>query len=315
MSEFKVLCNISVKHLPGIKKLLSEIGRVDYRSYNYQNLKKAIARYNVLIPSLNVMLDQDLLCKGTRLKLIATPSTGIDHINLAAAEKMGIKVISLKGDVRFLKTVTATAEHTFGLLLALIRRTPFAFASVQKGHWNSAGFRGVELRGKKLGIIGYGRLGKMVARYGRAFEMTVAAYDPYRKTGRGPVKQVGLETLLRNSDIISLHVPLNRETRKLIAAREFSLMKRGSFLLNTSRGAVIDEAALLAQLENGRLAGAALDVLAEELLGKIKENPLVKYSRTHQNLLITPHLGGVTGESQAKAFRHIIRKIRDYLPA
>lgn len=299
-----------MRHLPEARKLLEEVGKIDYREYNYRDLTKIIDQYDVLVPSLNVMLDKRLLRKALKLKLIATPSTGIDHIDLETVKDLNIHVISLRGEYDFLKTITATAEYTFGLLLSLVRNITFAFDSVKEGNWRRAQFRGYELRNKILGVIGYGRLGEMVSRYAQAFGMKVIACDPYKKIKDSWVEQMDLDKLLKRADIIAIHVSLNDETKGLLSQREFSLMKKGIFIINTSRGAVIDEKELFKALQEEKVKGAALDVLAKELKGKIKDNPLVKYARTHKNLIITPHIGGATYESQKKAYTFIAKKIK-----
>ncbi|MFH0797500.1 MAG: NAD(P)-dependent oxidoreductase [Candidatus Omnitrophota bacterium] len=308
--KLRILCNTPVAHLAEIRRLLEELGTVDYSRFGYDALLKKIGGYDILIPSLDIMLDRRMLEAAGRLKAIATPSTGIDHIDCDTARERGIAVLSLRGEYRFLKKVSATAELAFGLLLSVSRRIPFAFDAVRSGVWQSADFRGNELKGKTLGIIGYGRLGEMVSRYGRAFGMKILAYDSYRKVKDTWVRQVALPVLLRRADAISVHVIFNGETRGLLGTREFAVMKRGVFLINTSRGAVIDEQALLAALNDGTVKGAGLDVLADELQERTAENPLIRYARTHDNLIITPHMGGVTHESQAKAFSFIIGKIR-----
>jgi len=313
MSRVKILCNCDIGHLPEVKKRLASVGSVTYSSCGYRELSSRLAGYDVFIPSLNVRLDASLLHRAEGLKLIATPSTGTDHIDLEEAKRLGITVISLKDEYEFLKNVSATAELAFGLLLALVRHIPSAFESVCDGSWGNGEFRGRELDGKTMGIIGYGRLGEKVSRYAHAFGLQVIACDPYRRVKDSWVRQVRLGTLLAKSDIISVHVHLNGETRRMIGAKEFARMKPGVYIVNTSRGAVIDEQELLKALKTGWVAGAAQDVLADELGGKIKNNPLVRYARTADNLIITPHLGGVTLESQRKAYTFLVRKIVDYI--
>lgn len=308
MARPRILCNCPVDHIPEAKEILEAVGEVTYTEFAYPELLEAIGTYEALVPSLDVALDGTLLGRARRLKLIATPSTGTDHIDVAAAERLGIQVVSLKHDYEFLKTVTATAELAFGLILSIVRGIPFAFDSVKGGQWRSKDFRGREILGKALGIIGYGRLGEIVARYGQAFGMQVWACDPYKKVSEAFVRQADMATLLGCADIITVHVHLNAETRGLISREAFSQMKPGVYLVNTSRGALVDEGALLDALESGKVAGAALDVICGELEGGPGDHPLVRYARTHSNLIITPHMGGVTYESQAKAYVFTARK-------
>lgn len=312
MANVRILCNCSIDHIPEAKRILESVGEVTYAEYKYHRLFEAIGEYDALLPSLDVYLDQKLLQRARRLKLIATPSTGTDHIDLKSAAKFGIEVMSLKNDIDFLKKVTATAELAFGLILSITRRIPYAFDSVKQGAWKSKDFRGHELLDKTLGIIGYGRLGEMMARYAHAFGMCVLACDPYKIVHEDFVTQVDFETLLRSADIITIHVHLNEETNGMLSERAFSLMKEGVYIVNTSRGAVMDEEALLRALESGKVAGAALDVICGELEGDFENHPLICYARTHDNLIITPHMGGVTYESQAKAYIFTARKIQRF---
>jgi D-3-phosphoglycerate dehydrogenase len=181
------------------------------------------------------------------------------------------------------------------------------------GKWDREQMRGHELRGSTLGIVGYGRLGSMVARYGIAFEMAVIACDPYVLID-GTVEAVGtLEELCARSDVISLHVPLNEETIHLFDAYCFAHCKPDAVLINTSRGAVVDSAALLDALKSGKLAGAALDVVEGELIAaSLPNHPLLAYARTHDNLIVTPHIGGATFESMARTERFMARRLADH---
>ena len=315
MSRVRILCNSLVDHIPEARQVLESVGEVTYAEHDYACLAEVIGEYDALIPSLGVSLDEDMLRRATRLKVIATPSTGTDHIDLKSAAKFNVKVLSLKNDYEFLKKVTATAELTMGLVLSSVRRIPFAFDSVREGNWCRERFRGHELLDKTLGIIGYGRLGEMVARYAHAFGMSVLAYDPYKEIRAPFVAQVEFDILLRSADVITVHVHLNDETRGLVSRQAFSLMKEGAYLVNTSRGAVIDEQALLAALESGKLAGAAVDVICRELEGDFGNHPLIRYARTHDNLIITPHMGGAAYESQAKAYTFTAHKLQEFFSA
>ncbi len=238
-----------------------------------------------------------------RLKVIATPTTGLNHIDLEEAKKRGIKVISLKGHTGFLKDIPSTAEETVALMMALIRNLPWAFDDVKRGNWDRNQWRGHQFIHKTLGLLGCGRLGKIVAKYAKALGMRVLGTDPnvdaLTMTRHG-IEKVPMEKLFKESDIVSIHVALEKETHNLIGLKEFSLMKPGAYLINTSRGEIIDEKALLAALNSQKIAGAALDVLWNEVGGEhLKNNPLVEYARNsnRNNLLIVPHLGGATYEA------------------
>jgi D-3-phosphoglycerate dehydrogenase len=281
-------------------------------------LQEAFARsspkYDVLMVRLQTRVTGEIIKECPRLKVIISPTTGLDHIDLEAANEHGIQLFSLKGEAEFLCTVTSSAEHTFALLLSLIRRIPSAFAAVKRCEWNQDQFRGHELPGKALGILGYGRVGALVARYGDAFSMHVLAYDPYVDKYADYVTRVAtLDELLQASDVLSVHVPLEKTTVGLIGVREIGLLPSGAFLINTSRGEIVDEVALLAALAGGHIAGAAVDVVTDEHRIRIVGHPLIEYSREHDNLIITPHIGGAAWEAIEKTDMFVIGKFQKWM--
>ena len=227
-------------------------------------------------------------------------------------------MLSLDPQAPALQETTSTAEVAMALLLALVRRIPWAFDSVKAGRWERSRYGGRELRGKTLGIVGFGRLGRMVAGYAQAFGMHVLAYD--RDEKRTEIAELGaepttLERLLEESDIISIHCTSSEETRGLIGASQLELMRPGSILLNTARGEIVDEDALLAALESGRIAGAAIDTLAHEQPdgSHLGGNLLVEYARSHENVIILPHLGGATVDATERTQRYISEKLVAWL--
>ncbi len=246
-------------------------------------------------------VDRNVLESFHNLKIISTNTTGNDHIDEKECEKRGIRIVSLKGEVEFLESITSTAEHTIGLILALLRKIPWAFEDVKQEYWDRERFKGNTLNGKTLGIIGNGRVGKQVSHYAAALGMSVMGID------KG-ADQVIWENLFRESDIISIHLPLNEETEGLIDMTLLDIMKPTAWLINTSRGKILSEECLLRNLQEKRLAGAALDVVDDEP-GISKE--LLEYVRAHDNLLITPHLGGCTFEDTEKTEVFIAEKVRD----
>ena len=297
------------------RRILQSLGQLDERHLTRVELLACLADYDVLIVRLGFQVDREVMGSGPRLKAIVTATTGLDHIDVDYAEQRGIKVLSLHGETEFLRTIPATAEHTWALLLALARHIPQARASVMAGEWGRDAFRGHDLCSKRLGIVGLGRIGEKVARYGLAFEMAVAAYDPYRSDWVPGVQRcLALPELLRQSDVLSLHVPLNPETERMIGREELALLPNGSWLVNTSRGEVLDEEALVGALQSGQLSGAALDVISGERDQRVYlHNPLLNYARRHDNLLITPHIGGATVESMAKTEVFMAHKLREFL--
>ncbi len=259
---------------------------------------------NVIVLRLAYKIDKLWLEKMPNLKVIATPTTGLNHVDVAEAKKRGIKVISLRGRTSFLKYIPSTAEKTMTLLLASMRKLPWAFDHVLSGGWDRNLFKGNQLLGKTLGILGFGRLGKIVTRYAKAFGMPVIACDPHlapKVFERYGVHRVSMEDLFKKSDIVSIHTSLTPETTNLVREKHLRLMKPTAHLINTARGEIIDEQALLKALKKKWLAGVALDVLWNEAGdgSHLKNNPLIAYARQSNNLIIVPHLGGATYEAMA----------------
>ncbi len=250
------------------------------------------------------------MMQGRRLKAILSPTTGLDHIDLEAAQQHKVRVYHLRGQKKFLRNISATAELAVALILAALRNLPEAVTSVKAGCWKPGPFRGREVFGKTLGIIGYGRLGSKVARVGRALGMHIVVFDPYvQRLPTCTERSSTLHSLLERSDIVSLHLPLRDETRHMIGKDAFEHFKAGAVLINTSRGAIVDSEALLIALQSGRLSAAALDVIEnEENINKISQHPRVDYAREHSNLIITPHIGGATLESVEKTDLFVLRR-------
>lgn len=282
------------------RAILSSLGKLDEKPLSRRELLDCIDDYDVLIVRLGFQVDRELLDAAKRLRYVVTATTGLNHIDMDYAAAKGVKILCLRGQVDFLKTVRATAELTVGLAIALIRQIPRAFDSVLDGEWNRDLFRGTELYGKTAGIVGMGRLGCIVAEYFKAFGMVVKGFDPRPDFPHEyALRATTLHELLSDSDIVSLHVAYNQETHHLLGPNEFGKMKENSILINTSRGGVIDERALLQALQSKQISGAALDVLEDEP-NISKDQPLLRYAREHSNLLISPHIGGNTYESFIK---------------
>jgi D-3-phosphoglycerate dehydrogenase len=269
---------------------------------------------DVLLIALDTKLNEKELSHFPNLKYIVTPSTGTDHIDENYCTKKGVKIISLKGETDFLKNITATAEHAFGLILSLTRNIPSAFDSVKNNEWAREKFVGNELNGKTLGILGFGRYGKIMAKYAKAFNMDVIAYDP-SKNAKENMKKYDVtfqpwDKVFQKSDVVSIHINLNEKTHGIIGKKEFELMKNDAVLINTSRGQIVVEEYLLSALEKNKIFGAAVDVLStENQKSHPIVNPLVRYSKKHNNLIITPHIGGSTHESIDKTVRFVLKKL------
>lgn len=290
---------------------LATLGSVTEIEADREYLLQHISHFDILFVALRNVIDAQMLMQARRLKYIVTPTTGLDHIDVEAAKQQGIEVLSLQGETEFLSTVTATAELTWGLLLALIRNIPAAYEDVLLGRWRRDHFKGTELKGKTLGIIGCGRLGSMVADYAQAFRMNVLAFDSNPEPRKG-VQFVALGNLLASSDIVSVHLPLAHDTRGFLRSAELAAVKPGALLVNTARGEIVDEAALVDALESGRLAGAAVDVLSRETSNDpdwMASSRLLAYARTHRNVIVTPHVGGLTADSAEATNLFMIAKL------
>ncbi|MGD0775193.1 MAG: NAD(P)-dependent oxidoreductase [Candidatus Solibacter sp.] len=285
---------------------------------NRAELKEALATAHILWVRLRTRIDADLLRAAPDLRCIVTATTGLNHIDEGAAAARGIRILCLRGETEFLKNVHATAEHTVALMLALIRKLPGAAWRAARGGWDRDRFRGIELFGKTVGIVGYGRVGRMVAGLVEAFGSSVVACDPCLRNGPGGngIGSVPLHQLLRQSDLVSIHANLIPRTAGFFGQRQFHAMKPEAFLINTARGELLDEAALLEALAAGRIAGAALDVLSGERSAGMSEHPVVRYAKRHSNLLITPHIGGCTAESMEMTERFLAERLcREFAPA
>jgi D-3-phosphoglycerate dehydrogenase len=247
--------------------------------------------WDALVVRSQTRVDAELLAAAApRLSVVGVASVGIDRIDVEAATRAGVMVVNAPTG-----NTIAAAEHTMALMLALLRRIPAASASVMAGQWERSRFTGHELRGKTLGIIGLGKIGKAVARRAAGFEMRVIANDPYltdEQASEVGAKLVGLAELLHRSDIISVHTPLTPQTRGLLNRAQLEATRPGSFVLNVARGGIVDESALADALISGHLAGAAVDVYGSEPMAA--DNPL----RAAPNMVLTPHLGASTSEAQ-----------------
>lgn len=247
-------------------------------------------------------IDEELLRDADKLKVIATPSTGTTHIDLDYCARRNIEVISLKGSP-VVGSITASSEFSFALLLAMVRKLPYAFDAARRGSWRDIEeqFRGIELGGKVLGIIGYGRIGGNLSRYARAIGMEVVAFDPNVAQMPDARRAETVQQVLRAADVVAICVHLDEKTRGMVTDDWFAQMKPESYFLNTSRGEVVDEAAMLRALEKGKLAAAAVDVITGEQSSEISDHPVIRYARSHDNLIVTPHMAGLTVDSEMKA--------------
>ena len=292
---------------------LSQSFEVHCADLDRAGLLDAIGPHEVLWVRLRTKIDDNILQVAPKLKAIVTNTTGLTHIDLNAAQQRDIHVVSLKGETEFLREIRATAEHTIGLTLALLRHIPSAHKSVTKGTWDRYLFQGSELYQKTVGIIGYGRLGSIAASYFQAMGANVLVCDRREVETPDDISVVELPKLLSESNIISLHVNYVAENHHMLGRSQFDSMKKGCVLINTSRGELIDEQALLKAIQSRRLAGAALDVLKNEHNLNLATHPLVQFASENDNLILTPHIGGYTRESLPRTELFLARKLEKSL--
>jgi D-3-phosphoglycerate dehydrogenase len=273
-------------------ELLQQAAHVDVRlRLTATELEAILPPYHALIVRSGTQVTASLLKAGQNLIVIGRAGVGVDNIDVLAATQQGITVVNAPTT-----NIVAAAEHTIAMMLALARKIPQADRSLRAGEWKREQFIGVELVGKRLGLVGLGRVGADVARRAAGLVMELVAFDPYLSNDRAQqlsVKLVSLQELVASSDFISLHAPVTLETRKIIGAKQFEMMKPGVRLINVARGELLDVQALQAALDSGRLAGAALDVFDQEPPNNmgLLQDPRV---------IVTPHIGGSTHESQIR---------------
>lgn len=275
---------------------------VDYRpDIKQDELTATIKDYHVLVVRSRTKVRRDLIDAAQNLKVIARVGVGLDNIDVDYAKSKGIRVVNAEE-----AAMTAVAELVIGLMISLARGIARADAAMKEGRWIKNELIGTELKGKYLGVVGMGKIGTRVARLARALGMNIIAYDVV-KIDPMLVRELGiivtdLETLLKSSDFVTLHVPLNESTRHMIDASRLAAMKSSAYIINTARGEVIDEQALLNALKGGKIAGAALDVFEVE--------PPINLELIRQpNVICTPHIGAQTREAQALAASIIAEKV------
>jgi len=299
MTQYKILITDGLDESG--QSILRASAQVDDRNnISAEDLLQAIPDYDGLIVRGRTKVTGSVMEATSRLKVIGRAGVGVDNIDLEAAKKHNITVVNAP-----MSTTLAVAELTFGLMLALAREIPRADAGMKGGKWLKKELEGVELNGKTLGIIGYGRIGAELGKRASAFGMSVIAYDPLiseddiQQRGADPAS---IQDLFAWSDFISLHLPLNVQTRDMLGPLAFSQMKDGVRIVCAARGGIIDESALVAALNSGKVAGAALDVFGQE-------PPGLTEAVSHPRVIATPHVGAQTAEAQSRASEDIAAEV------
>ncbi|MDV2683415.1 phosphoglycerate dehydrogenase [Alkalihalophilus lindianensis] len=263
-----------------------------------------LSQFDALLVRSATKVTEELLQKMPNLKIVARAGVGVDNIDLDAATKHGVVVVNAPDG-----NTISTAEHTFAMIISLLRKIPQANASIKSGEWNRKAFQGSELRGKTLGIVGFGRIGTQIAKRARAFEMPLLVFDPFLTKARAEkigVIPATLDDVLAQSDIITVHTPLTKETKGILGMENIAKTKKGVFLINCARGGIIDEQALKHYLANGHIAGAALDVFEEE---PAQDKELLKFD----NVIATPHIAASTKEAQLNVASQVSEEVIRFL--
>jgi len=285
-------------------EILKTAGQVDIKKgLTPEELKGILGEYDALVVRSQTKVTADLLSRPGKLRIIGRPGVGVDNIDVEAASKHGIVVVNSP-----LGNTVSTAEHSIALMMSLTRQIPRAHGELKGGKWNRS-LKGIELRGKVLGVVGLGKIGSQVAEMARGLKMNVIAYDPFiaqEWADRIGVTMMELDDLLKQADFVTLHLPLTPNTEKMIDAGKLALMKSSAMLINCARGKLVDEQALFDALEAGALAGAAIDVYSSE---PATDNVLIKSER----VVVTPHLAASTFEAERNAGTDVAKQVADVL--
>lgn len=265
-------------------------------------LIEIVSQFDALMVRSQTKITRSVLEAATKLQIVGRAGVGVDNIDVPAATERGVIVVNSPAG-----NTVAVAELTLGMMLSLVRHIQPAVASMKRAEWKRSAFMGSQLYGKTLGVIGTGKIGTEVIKRAQSFGMNVLGYDPFLTTARAAqldIEAVSIEEILKRAEFVTLHTPLTKETKHLINAERIATMRDGAFIINCSRGGIIDEAALFDALQSGKLGGAGLDVFEVEPPGN---SPLT----TLDNVILTPHLGASTEEAQVEVALDVARQISD----
>lgn len=307
--KMKIAVITPVSHLDGVMDLLRKKGEI----FLLEEGDKSDVRKLLLDEEIGIIvcnpnqqsykIDKELL-NNTKVKIINSCSTGLNHIDLDYCRDNNIEIQCHKNDLELINQLPSTSELAFGLMLSLLRKIPESNIHVKNGGWDYTKFMGRQIKDLNIGIIGYGRLGRMMAGYCRAFGANVMIYDPYVPR----IKQTSLSDIFTSCDVISLHVHVTPETKYMVDKNLLKLVKKDSYLINTSRGEIVNENDVVDAIEFGNLSGYGTDVIEDEF-GDIESSPIIKAMRRGINIITTPHTGGMTVEGQTKAYFWSINKL------
>ena len=314
----KIAVITPVSHLKGVPELLLSKGRV----FLYEESTKEQVREMLLTHKADTIvcnpnqqtykIDKELL-EGTNVKLINTCSTGMNHIDVDYCKKNNIKIYSLTRDMNLINNLPSTSELAFGLMLSLLRQIPQGQKHASEYNWDYTQFMGRQVKDLKVGIVGYGRLGKMMYDFCKAFGADVMIYDPYVRDQLSDSFLLNhwcssLEQLFEFSDVVSLHVHVTDETKYMINKDLFGSIKKDCYIINTSRGEIVNELDIAVGLKTNVITGYATDVIENEF-DDLTKSPIIDAMNTGENIIVTPHVGGMTIEGQTKAYTWAINKL------
>jgi len=307
-----------IKHLNGVVKLLQTKGNVVL----YETATKEEVRALLLQTTIDTLIcnpnqqtykiDSELL-QGTNVKLINTCSTGMNHIDVDYCDANGIKIYSLTKDMKLINDLPSTSELAFGLMVSLLRQIPQGQKHVSEYGWDYTQFMGRQIKDLTIGIIGYGRLGKMMYNYCTAFGARVKIYDPYKRNEMDDAFLLNnycssIEELFKICDVISLHVHVTPETKYMINKDILGYSKKNPYIINTSRGEIVNEVDIVNALDTGLISGYGTDVIENEF-DDLTKSPIIKAMNNNKNIIVTPHVGGMTIEGQTKAYTWAVNKL------
>jgi|TARA_B110000003_G_C16589958_1_gene511400 phosphoglycerate dehydrogenase-like enzyme len=312
----KILVITPVLHIRDIKKNLDSIGEVTYLDDpTSDEVKAIICNFDAIYTNPNkskVFIGKEILDAANRLKVICTASTGTNHIDKVYVKKIGITLLSITEEREVINRISSTAELAFSLTLASLRHVVKSNNSVLNGDWDYEKFIGRQMNFLTIGIIGYGRLGTIYAKFCKAFDSKILVYDPYKEIIDRKITKVNyLKDILKESNVIALHVHVTDETIGMVDKACFDFMKKDVVIVNTSRGDIVNENDLVSFLQSNPKARVATDVLVNEIKDR-KNSPLLKYAKKSDQVIITPHIGGMCVESQEIAYGHAAKMLSNF---
>jgi phosphoglycerate dehydrogenase-like enzyme len=312
----KILVITPVRHIAGVSDILEATGQVTYMDDpTPEEAIAAIGKYDALYTNPNkskVFIGSAVIDAASNLKVICTASTGTNHIDKSYAAQKGLPILALTEEREVISRISSTAELAFALTMAGLRHVVRSHNAVLRSEWDYTRYIGRQMNYLTVGVIGYGRLGAMYARYCQAFGSRVLVYDPYKTVdGKGLEQVKDLSLLLHNSDVIAIHVHVSDETQGMMNAACFAQMKKDVLLVNTSRGDIVNEPDVVAFLRASPQARVATDVLADEIRNRLA-SPLLQYAHESEQVIITPHIGGMSREAQEIAYGHAAHSMKSF---